>query len=182
MTEDKIKLDGEREGDCYKANFNLLLELNDNTIRRRLISSKKGVPILCHGIVKGDKGSPVEGIKFGHCWIEISDRYIDNSNGKIIVTDKRPLYKDKRILPNTVKRYSFSQAIKQCNKFKHYGPWNDYNYDNEVHELMVKTTPIEILDKITHTSESQKQRMRNWFEMHPKQRRKKNENNNIRKT
>lgn len=76
---------------------------------------------LVHGIVTGQ--GPIEGIKYGHAWVLHTD-----SNVVIDVTA------DIRMPFDIYKRigqieyyvvYTWKEAVKNCNKFGHYGAWDE---------------------------------------------------------
>ena len=93
-------------GNCYQSAGTLIADMPDDAL-------------LCHGTVTGQ--GPVEGIKFGHAWIEINDIVIDKSNGNNICMDKERYYSIGKI--KNVRRYSKSTALKNLLKYETFGPW-----------------------------------------------------------
>lgn len=103
-------------GDCYKANWNWILD-NYSAIK------DSNDCFLCHGKVIGAKDSEVEGKIFGHAWIEQGDTFIDCSNNKTIIMKKEKLYASGRIIINSVKKYTPTEAMAMILKYEHYGNW-----------------------------------------------------------
>lgn len=108
-----------KKGDCFEANAKFIINLvNKHNINSHVLKSYK----LCHGIVHGAKGSPVEKQWFPHCWIEINkDVILDCSNGKRIIGLLDVVRY--RIKEKSVKRYTPKQAIQYILNTDHYGEW-----------------------------------------------------------
>ena len=68
-------------GDCYEAGGKFMM---DNCM------IGKCNYILVHGEVTGQ--GPLEGVKYGHCWIEDGDMVIDKSNGRDLRLPKQVYY------------------------------------------------------------------------------------------
>lgn len=104
-------------GNCFEVNTNKLLEMwfKDKTVSKLFY--------LCHGKVIGAKNSDVEGKQFIHCWIETKDgdMLFDYSNDNTIEIRKDLI--SKRIIENTVVRYTVKQIMKLMYKFEHYGDY-----------------------------------------------------------
>ncbi|NIO36732.1 hypothetical protein GTO27_03410 [Candidatus Bathyarchaeota archaeon] len=97
-------------GDCYEV------------AGRIIISADWKVPIfLCHGTVTGQ--GKVEGVKFGHAWLELKGIVIDFSNKKREIMPKEKYYKIGKI--ENVKRYNKIEALRMFSKYKHFGGWED---------------------------------------------------------
>jgi hypothetical protein len=97
-------------GDCYRANGN------------EFFNSFGGPNVfLVHGEVVGQ--GPLEGVHYGHCWIEDGEDVIDVSNGRNIRIPKDLYYTIGRIGKN-VHRYTMDEARERVMKFKHWGPWD----------------------------------------------------------
>lgn len=104
-----------KKGDCFEANAKFIINLVN---KHNCSKSYK----LCHGIVHGAKGSPVEKQWFPHCWIEINkDVILDCSNGKRIIGLLDVVRY--RIKEKSVKRYTPKQAIQYILNTDHYGEW-----------------------------------------------------------
>lgn len=97
-------------GDCYPVAGRLAIDfIGDNKAK------------LVHGMVNG-QGS-LEGIRFGHAWVEYGNKVLDNSNGKKREMPKSVYYKLGKIKPSQNKYYTSEEAIKWMMKVKHWGPW-----------------------------------------------------------
>jgi len=101
-------------GDCYNANGGLFME-------EALFPGDKKTMRLVHGEVTG-QGS-LDGVKYGHCWIEDGGTVIDVSNGRSIKMPKKAYYALGGISDN-VHRYTPEQFRKKLLKHKHWGPWD----------------------------------------------------------
>ena len=97
-------------GDCYQAAGNLAISFIGDTKAK-----------LVHGMVNG-QGS-LEGIRFGHSWVEYGNKVLDHSNGKKREMPKSVYYKLGKIKPEQNKYYTSEEAIKWMMKSKHWGPW-----------------------------------------------------------
>ena len=97
-------------GDCYQAAGNLAISFIGDTKAK-----------LVHGMVNG-QGS-LEGIRFGHSWVEYGNKVLDHSNGKKREMPKSVYYKLGKIKPEQNKYYAPKEAIKWMMKSKHWGPW-----------------------------------------------------------
>ena len=100
----------ESTGDCYQAAGNLAI---------RFIGDSKAK--LVHGMVNGQ--GALEGIRFGHSWVEYGNKVLDHSNGKKKEMPKSVYYKLGKIKPEQNKYYTSEEAIKWMMKSKHWGPW-----------------------------------------------------------
>ena len=108
------------QGDCFQANAEYLIDIFHKHPKDRKVLQ---IFRLCHGMVLGAKGSPVEGKWFMHCWIEINgDVVLDNSNGKQTIGRKDKIAY--RIKEETVKRYTVRQAMQKLLETEHYGEWD----------------------------------------------------------
>ncbi len=78
---------------------------------------------LVHGEVMGQ--GPVEGIPFGHAWVESNGMVIDKSNGRNLELPASLYYEIGRIneIGNVVK-YSWDDARNKILEFEHWGPWD----------------------------------------------------------
>ena len=104
-----------KTGDCYQAAieycFNKLLN-SETTDNLKLI----------HGEVAGQ--GPLEGLTFGHAWIEEGDTVIDPSNGRTVVMPKELYYAlgcIKQI--NNLHQYDWNETRSKITQYKTYGPW-----------------------------------------------------------
>jgi hypothetical protein len=95
-------------GDCYQA-------------AGRLIMEYIGKGKLVHGMVNG-QGS-LEGIRFGHAWVEVGSKVLDHSNSKKKSIPKKLYYAMGRINPRECKYYKYKDAAKFMVGKGHWGPW-----------------------------------------------------------
>ena len=99
-------------GDCYEAAANYLLSNADNPDLR-----------IVHGEVAGQ--GPLEGVTFGHAWIEDGDTVIDNSNGRQIRMPKADYYALGQIdRINNIHSYRPQEAMHRMLDTQVYGPWD----------------------------------------------------------
>ena len=98
----------EGNGDCYQAAVNVLMRNMD-----------KGT--LVHGMVNGQ--GRLEGIRFGHAWVEIGNKVLDYSNGNKVTMPKKAYYALGRVNPNECKYYKYKKAAQFMLNRGHYGPW-----------------------------------------------------------
>lgn len=103
-------------GDCYEANAKALLNMTQFGLK-----DVKDT-FLVHGEVEGQ--GEIEGLRFGHCWIEQGFEVIDKSNGRDIKVPKSLYYKIGKIDKTKVHKYTPAEARKKLFKAKHYGPWD----------------------------------------------------------
>jgi predicted ABC-type ATPase len=107
-------------GDCYQAAGNFVIN------QRMMPDNIKfvGEPYIVHAQVTG-QGS-IDGLKYGHAWVEDDQLIYDYSNGRELVIPKEFYYalgKIKTIKPRYFK-YTFEQARKKMLDSGHYGPWD----------------------------------------------------------
>jgi hypothetical protein len=101
-------------GDCYHANGQLF-------VNETLFPGDKKGWLLVHGEVAGQ--GPLEGIKYGHCWIEDGGTVIDQSNGNNVKMSKKAYYALGQIGDNVIK-YKPEQVRKKILQTEHWGSWN----------------------------------------------------------
>ena len=102
---------GNQGGDCYQVAGRYMM---DNGM-----FSKNPNLVLVHGIVTGQ--SEIEGVKYGHAWVEDGDMVIDKSNGRDLKIPKE-LYYMLGNISETI-RYSMSDMRKKIVETGHWGPW-----------------------------------------------------------
>ena len=107
-------------GDCYEANGRWYLQNG----------GKSSGLILCHGEVTGQ--GPLQGVKFGHCWIEEHNE----ANGMVTVHDYSathgkeglhvPAYKYYAVgqIGSNVVRYTHESFVNRLNAHSTWGPWD----------------------------------------------------------
>ena len=95
-------------GDCYQAAGRLIM---------KYISNGK----LVHGMVNGQ--GRLNGIRFGHAWVEVGSKVLDHSNGQKRSLPKKVYYALGRIKPSECKYYKYQDAAKFMVSKGHWGPW-----------------------------------------------------------
>lgn len=105
-----------KTGDCYQAAIEYLLS-------KALCDEQPENFKLVHGEVAGR--GPLEGLTFGHAWIENNDTVIDTSNGNHVVMPKVLYYCLGCITQiNNFHIYSWDEVRKKVVENKTYGPWD----------------------------------------------------------
>ena len=116
-------------GDCYEAAANYVI--NHSGIIAFMVPP--GVTpnpklILVHGEVTGQ--GKLEGVKYGHAWVEDGNEVIDPSNGRMLQLPKDAYYVLGRINHDGVStfkpnlhRYTAQEARRNLVKHGHWGPW-----------------------------------------------------------
>lgn len=110
------------KGNCYRAAAELLLY--SATLKSKKIEFV-GKPYLVHAEVSG-KG-PLEGIRFGHGWVEDDEFVYDFSNDKERVVPKQVYYLLGQVEtddPKKYRRYTPEQAREKLLSTRHYGCWD----------------------------------------------------------
>ena len=114
-------------GDCYEAAGRYMM-------KECSFGNDDCVLTLVHGEVSGQ--GPLEGIRYGHAWVEKGDSVIDKSNGRDINMPKffyyavgqirREVFDDEGYHPGkeNVYRYSWEEARKNILLYEHWGPWD----------------------------------------------------------
>jgi hypothetical protein len=107
-------------GNCYQAAAELLM---DSQFLKNI--DFKGTPYLVHAEVGGQ--GVLEGIRYGHAWVEDDIFVYDYSNGRQLVLPKNYYYhigdvktRDKK----KYRKYSFEQARKKLLDTGNYGSWD----------------------------------------------------------
>lgn len=104
-------------GDCYEAAGQFMM-----------MQCQFGQPdcegmVLVHGEVMGQ--GPLEGVTYGHAWVELNGTVIDKSNGRDLHLPTVLYYSVGRIdeIDNVIK-YPWSEARKKILDHEHWGPWD----------------------------------------------------------
>ena len=97
-------------GDCYQAGGRLIMNFFGDKEHK-----------LVHGMVNGQ--GALEGIRFGHCWVESRDTVLDHSNGKKRELPKQVYYALGKVNPKECKYYTAEEAAKFMVDKGHWGPW-----------------------------------------------------------
>jgi len=106
------KLASAKKGDCYEAAGKYLISPG----------AEKNL-LLVHGEVTGQ--GPLEGVNFGHAWLEYGDTVIDVSNGRNIRIPKSLYYMLGHIAENdNMKTYKLAEARRKILQYKNWGPWD----------------------------------------------------------
>ena len=103
-----------KKGNCYEAAGKFFMDQS--------LFGEKGMTLV-HGEVAGQ--GPLEGINFGHAWVEHNGMVIDKSNGRDIKIPVQVYYALGQIdhIDNT-HRYTWDQANKKIASTGHWGPWD----------------------------------------------------------
>jgi 8-oxo-dGTP pyrophosphatase MutT (NUDIX family) len=105
-------------GDCYLVAGQLALEIKNEKI------DYKGTPYLVHAEVKH---SAIEGLRFGHAFIEDDENVYDFSNNREIILPKQLYYYFGDINPRDKKKYrkyTFEEAREKMLSTGNYGCWD----------------------------------------------------------
>ena len=105
-------------GDCYEAAFGWIFRHCLNFTADRKGDSNI---FLVHGEVTGQ--GKIEGVKYGHAWVEDGGTVIDQSNGRNLVMPRQIYYRLGKIGTN-IHRYTPEQARKKAVTTGVYGPWD----------------------------------------------------------
>lgn len=102
-------------GDCYEANGRYFM-------KEALFDGDSGLRLV-HGEVTGQ--GPLEGVNYGHAWIEDGNTVLDMSNGRKTRMPKALYYALGNIEGNdNIYRYSASEFRRKISKYEHWGPWD----------------------------------------------------------
>lgn len=105
----QILLEG-KLGDCYPAGGRLIMEFFGDKEHK-----------LVHGMVNGQ--GALEGMRYGHCWVESRDTVLDHSNGRKLEIPKQVYYALGRVDPKECKYYTPEESAKFMVDEGHWGPW-----------------------------------------------------------
>lgn len=112
-------------GNCYVASANFLIE---NAYTKKI--SFIGTPYLVHAEVTGQ--GAIEGVRYGHAWVEDDIFVYDYSNGREIIVPKRLYYRIGQVVNKKGKyvKYTKDEARRKMLKSGHYGCWDlDTKFD-----------------------------------------------------
>jgi len=99
-----------RRGDCFEA-------------AGRYVSDhfgEKGL-VLVHGEVEGSEGGEIEGLRYGHAWVEEGNTVIEVANGNHLRIPKALYYLFGKV--GKTHRYAGREALEMMLSHGHYGPW-----------------------------------------------------------
>ena len=105
----QILLEG-KLGDCYQAGGRLVMEFFGDKEHK-----------LVHGMVNGQ--GALEGMRYGHCWVESRDTVLDHSNGRKLEIPKQVYYALGRVDTKECKYYTPEESAKFMVDKGHWGPW-----------------------------------------------------------
>ena len=105
----QILLEG--KGDCYQAGGRLIMNFFGDKEHK-----------LVHGMVSGQ--GALEGVRFGHCWVESKGTVLDHSNDRKLEIPKDVYYLLGRIDPAECHYYTPEEAAKKMTDKGHWGPWD----------------------------------------------------------
>tara|TARA_R110002050_G_scaffold65463_1_gene141719 strand:- start:3264 stop:4016 length:753 start_codon:yes stop_codon:yes gene_type:complete len=97
-------------GDCYPAGGRLIMNFFGDKEHK-----------LVHGMVNGQ--GALEGMRYGHCWVESRDTVLDHSNGRKLEIPKQVYYALGRIDPKECHYYTPEESAKFMAEEGHWGPW-----------------------------------------------------------
>jgi hypothetical protein len=116
---------GKTKGDCYLVAGQIAMEIRSKKI------DYKGTPYLVHAEVRH---SQINGLRFGHAFIEDDENVYDFSNNREIVMPKQIYYYFGDINPRDKKKYrkyTFKQAREKMLSTGNYGCWDlEVDYEN----------------------------------------------------
>ena len=98
------------------------------------LQTKYGIDLpdirVVHGLVTGTGGG-IEGVRYGHAWVEYEGIAFDFAQGGDPVSvPVETYYAVGQIDPLETVRYSVREARRLAVQHRHYGPWDDYLYNN----------------------------------------------------
>ena len=103
-------------GDCYEAAGQYMM-------RECTFGNDDCDVILVHGEVAGQ--GPLEGITFGHAWVERGGMVIDKSNGRNLELPAALYYLVGQINDiGNIHRYSWEEARRKILDTENWGPWD----------------------------------------------------------
>jgi hypothetical protein len=132
---------GKVKGDCYLVAGQLALEIKNKDI------DYKGTPYLVHAEVKH---SAIDGLRYGHAFIEDDENVYDFSNNREIIMPKQLYYYFGDINPRDKKKYrkyTFKQAKEKMLSTGNYGCW-DIEVDYEKGGRTIAQTPAPKKDQV----------------------------------
>lgn len=106
-------------GDCYEAAVHYIL---DHVLGMGVKEPNHDLRLV-HGEVAGQ--GPLEGVTYGHAWIEDGDTVIDTSNGRDIRMPRSLYYALGRIGElNNTHAYTPEEVRSKVLEHRIYGPWD----------------------------------------------------------
>ena len=107
---------GRGMGDCYEANGRYFVD-------KAVFPGRDKNMRLVHGEVSGQ--GPLEGVNYGHAWVEDGNTVIDVSNGGNLRIPKDVYYALGNIKNNgNMHVYKPEEVRQKMVQHKHWGPWD----------------------------------------------------------
>lgn len=100
-----------KNGNCYESALHLMMDFYQKGL--------KDIKLV-HGIVTGQ--GALEGIEYGHAWVELNSMVFDSSNGRDLVLPKKQYYDIGKI--KITRKYNYDDMLKMMDKYGTYGPWD----------------------------------------------------------
>ena len=112
-----------KTGDCYEAAAKIIIAHLSPLAPNPLGERKLSKPILVHAEVSGQ--GPLEGVRYGHAWVENGQTVFDYSNGGSLRMPKSLYYRigEDQIVEPKYYTYTPEEARRMLLRFKTYGPW-----------------------------------------------------------
>lgn len=134
----------EGTGNCYEAAVHTIADILDPTMDDEAYEREKARYQVVHGVVLG-RGE-LEGVRFDHAWVERTDEppdmsgldpdqaemfresfswvtVIDRSNGMEVELPREVYYALGDVDQETVRRFTWDEAVDQMAESRVYGPW-----------------------------------------------------------
>jgi predicted ABC-type ATPase len=110
-----------KNGNCYEKAGKMILYANTKPYTK---IDYIGKPYLVHAQVTGQ--GAIEGVKYGHAWIEDDAFVYDYSNKRKLKVPKALYYEIGQIIEQQPIhfKYTFEQARRKMNEIGHYGSWD----------------------------------------------------------
>jgi predicted ABC-type ATPase len=111
----------EKKGDCYVAGGHIVMDYKGGNIKKLKFF---GEPYLVHAEVSGQ--GELDGVRFGHAFVEDDYFVYDFSNGKDLTIPKVIYYRIGNIKEKKpcYYKYSFDEAMKKMRETMTFGPWD----------------------------------------------------------
>ena len=151
----QILLEGLR--DCYPAGGRLIMSFFGDKEHK-----------LVHGMVNGQ--GALEGMRYGHCWVESRDTVLDHSNGRKLEIPTQVYYALGRVNPKECKYYTAEEAAKFMVDEGHWGPWEmsgDTGMAEEIPEFFYHATYKALLPSIKATGLDTREAALAWEDSKP---------------
>jgi hypothetical protein len=104
-----LLVEAKGKGDCYQAAGMLVMDFFGEKAK------------LVHGMVNG-RGA-LDGLRFGHAWVEVGSKALDHSNGNKFSVNKKAFYAMGGVKSNECHYYTPEESAKWMVTAKHWGPW-----------------------------------------------------------